>query len=371
MLFHSSIRRELARSFGATVVVLGTIVMTMMLVRALRLAARGSFNPQDVLMVLGYSMLGHLSTLLTASLFIATVSVLSRMHHDNEMVVWFSAGRGLSQALQPALRFAWPVFLGIAALVLLVWPWTNSQLQDMRERFEQRGDIERVAPGQFQESASGDRVFFIDKASPDSAQANNVFIASSIRGKDSITTARSGRLETIDGVRFLLLQDGQRVESEPGQTNLKISEFSEYGTKVGEQSVAGPQVPPAARSTADLLREPTPRHQAELAWRIGIALAAINLVVIGVAASSVNPRAGRSLNLIFALLAFAIYYNLLNLSQSWIAAGKVPFGVLLLALHGGVLALALSWLALRHHNLSLGTLLFRRRQRISAPQAVA
>ncbi|MEO8250085.1 MAG: LptF/LptG family permease, partial [Burkholderiales bacterium] len=91
MLFHSSIRKELARSFGATLVVLGTVVMTMMLIRALRLAARGSVNPQDVMMVLGYTMLGHLSTLLTASLFIATVSVLSRMYRESEMAIWFGA----------------------------------------------------------------------------------------------------------------------------------------------------------------------------------------------------------------------------------------------------------------------------------------
>ena len=35
MLFHSSIRKELARSFGATLVVLITVVMTMTLIRTL------------------------------------------------------------------------------------------------------------------------------------------------------------------------------------------------------------------------------------------------------------------------------------------------------------------------------------------------
>lgn len=35
MLFDSSIRKELARSFGATLVVLITVVMTMMLIRVL------------------------------------------------------------------------------------------------------------------------------------------------------------------------------------------------------------------------------------------------------------------------------------------------------------------------------------------------
>ena len=55
MLFDSSIRKELARSFGATAVVLITVVMTMMLIRTLGQASRGSVNPQDVMLVMGYT----------------------------------------------------------------------------------------------------------------------------------------------------------------------------------------------------------------------------------------------------------------------------------------------------------------------------
>ena len=42
MLFDSTVRRELARSFGATLVVILTIVITMMLIRTLGLAAGGA-----------------------------------------------------------------------------------------------------------------------------------------------------------------------------------------------------------------------------------------------------------------------------------------------------------------------------------------
>jgi hypothetical protein len=65
MLFHSTLRKELARSFGATLVVLVTIVMTMTLIRTLGLASRGSVNPQEVMMVMGYTVLGYLPTILT------------------------------------------------------------------------------------------------------------------------------------------------------------------------------------------------------------------------------------------------------------------------------------------------------------------
>jgi lipopolysaccharide export system permease protein len=76
-------------------------------------------------------------------------------------------------------------------------------------------------------------------------------------------------------------------------------------------------------------------------------------VVIALSVSSVNPRAGRSGNLLFALFAFVVYYNLLNLGQSWVSSGRAPLGIFLFALHGGVLALGLLWLAKRHNNWSL------------------
>ena len=58
MLFDSSIRKELARSFGATLVVLITVVMTMMLIRTLGQASRGSVAPADVMLVMGFTVLG-------------------------------------------------------------------------------------------------------------------------------------------------------------------------------------------------------------------------------------------------------------------------------------------------------------------------
>src|SRR5450830_1758422 len=105
MLFHSSLRKELSRSFGATLVVLVTVVMTMTLIRTLGQASRGSFNPSDVTMVMGYTVLAYMPTLLTMSLFIAIISTLSRMYRESEMVIWFCSGKGLSALLTPLMQF--------------------------------------------------------------------------------------------------------------------------------------------------------------------------------------------------------------------------------------------------------------------------
>jgi lipopolysaccharide export system permease protein len=370
MLFHSSLRKELARGFGATFVALITIVMTMLLISTLRLASRGRVNPSDVLQVLGYTILGHLPTILTLSLFVACVATLSRMYRDSEMVIWFTAGQGPARLFVPLLRFAWPMLVVVASMALVVWPWSNQQIQELRTRFEQRSDVERVTPGQFQESADGSRVFFVDKDSPDAMNVNNVFMSAQDANKESVTSARSARTEIRGDDRFVLLTDGQRLETTAGKESLRISEFQEYGTRIGDSKAGSAQrVNPRTLSTMALLDEPTLPNLAELSWRIGFAIAAFNFLLLSLALASGNPRSARSGNLVLSLFAFVVYYNLINLGQSWIASGRVGFAAFVMLVHGGVLLLTLLALAQRHHRFSLGAWLRRGRVLPDSAQA--
>jgi len=350
MLFHSSIRNELARSFGATLVVLITIVMTIMLIRTLGQASQGSVNPSEVGLVMGYTMLGHLPTVLTMSLFIASVGTLSRTYLESEMVIWLVSGKGLRGFLRPMLRFAWPMLLAVGVLVLLVWPWSNQQISELKERFERRGDLERVSPGQFQESANGLRVFFINKDSVENKEGKNVFISSSDHGKQAMTSSKLGHIELIDDERFLILNIGQRLEQTIGEKDIKVSEFKVYGARIGQDVKAASNTPAKAVDTLQLIQQPSPIYQGELAWRIGLVIAALNLVVIALAITSANHRVGRGGNLALALFIFIVYYNFINLGQSWISSGKVQFLPFLIALHGGVFCAALTWLTIRHNN---------------------
>jgi lipopolysaccharide export system permease protein len=353
MLFHSSIRQELTKSFGATVVVLVTIVLTMMLIRTLGQASRGYVNPSEVSLVLGYTMLGHLQTILTMSLFIATVSTLSRIHRDSEMVIWLSGGAKLLDFLRPLLSFAWPILLLIFVLAIWVWPWSYQQSQDLKDRFEKRGDLERVAPGQFQESSNGQRVFFIEKDLASDKEGKNVFIVSKERDRQTITTARTGRIQDLGQSRFLMLNNGQRLEISNNDQSLKLSEFSEYATRIDHDAFA--KNPPIARTTStwDLIKTPTLNHLGELSWRLGVGLAAFNLVLISLALAQVNSRGARGRQALFALFIFITYENMVNLGQNWVEQGKMAFWPLMLSIHLSVtLVCALVFWA-RHRGLSV------------------
>ncbi|HEX5786323.1 MAG TPA: LPS export ABC transporter permease LptF [Burkholderiaceae bacterium] len=361
MLFHSSVRTELARSFGATMVVLFTIVVTVMLIRTLNLATTGRVNPQEVMLVLGYTVLGRLHIILTMALFIAVVSVLSRMYRDSEMVIWMGAGRGLMGLIHPVLRFAWPVLASMVVLVLVAWPWANRQASELRERFAQRGDLQRVQPGQFQSSAKGDRVFFIDKDSDASSAGRNVFISSKTPQGETTITAQAATVAQEGSQQLLVLRNGQRLDVTLNPKSQKLSEFAEYQVLMDNTTLVGEtDEAMKSRSTLELVRQPNPAALGELTWRIGLVISAFNLLLVGLAVAMGNPRAGRSTNIVFALFAFMLYSNLLNVGATWVTQGKVSAWGWTVGLHGITFVLAMAWIVKRHLGISLRATLKRR-----------
>ena len=354
MLFHSSIRKELAHSFAATLLVLFTIVVTMMLIRTLSLATSGSVDPKEVMLVLGYTVLGRFHIILTMALFIAVVSVLSRMHRDSEMVIWMGSGRGLAGMVSPVLRFAWPVLLSMVALVVMAWPWANKQTADLRDRFQQRSDLQRVQPGQFQVNASGNRVFFIDKDTANGTTGRNVFVSSVEPRGESTVSAQAATISSAGPQQVLVLKKGQRLETTPDLQNVKVSEFDEYMAVISEKLLDLPDDGAMkTRSTLELIRNPSLPAQGELAWRAGLVLCAFNLLLVGLAVAAGNPRAGKSGNIAFATFAFLFYFNMLNIGETWVGHGKVSALVWMLSLHGSVFAFAVLWLFKRHENISV------------------
>jgi lipopolysaccharide export system permease protein len=367
MLFHSSLRKDLARNFGATLVILITIVMTVILIRTLGQASRGSVNPSEVLLVMGFSVLSQMTTIITLSLFISVVSTLSRMYSDSEMVIWFSSGQGLAYFVRPLMRFAWPILVIVFMLGLFAWPWSNLQMQELQNRYEKRNDLERVAPGQFQESAGGKRVFFIDKDSPDNRFGNHVFVSSIDNGIESVTTAQTGHVNMVGNERFLMLDKGQQWMTNLQTGETRLTQFEHYEVLMDHEVIASNDgLSSRHTSSWNLLKQPTRENLGELAWRMGLGMAAINLVLLALAVSAINPRVGRSYHLGMALFIFIAYYNMLNVGQSWIASGRVPFASFLVALHGGVFLIAITWLYARHMNWSWRALWPRREPAVEA-----
>jgi lipopolysaccharide export system permease protein len=47
-----------------------------------------------------------------------------------------------------------------------------------------------------------------------------------------------------------------------------------------------------------------------------------------------------------------VYFNLVNVGQSWVSTGRIELLPFMLALHGGIFTIAISWVYARHMNWS-------------------
>ena len=346
MLFDSSVRRELWRSFIGTLVVLLTVVLTMLLIRILSQATRGAFAPADLSLVLSYTLIGQLPVMVALAVFVAVVTVLSRLWRDSEMVVWQVSGASQFAFIRPLLKMAWPAIVLVALCTLVARPWAQNQTEVLKYRYEQRSDVARVAPGQFQTSADGKRVFFIDSHSDGQQTARNVFMVMTDEAQESIVTAREGLLQQDQGMRYLVLTQGERTQTDLKTGEKTLSNVKTARIAVGEAPNVALKMPePRSMSTLDLLALGTPAMHGELVWRLGLIWATFNMVLAGLSLAAGNARRNSNWNLVYALLVFVVYFNLLSLSQAWVGQSKLAWVPALLLIHGSLTlgALTLIW----------------------------
>ena len=324
---------------GAFIVLFGITLVTQ-LVRLLGQAAGGGIASEAVFAFLGFRSINVFPVLLSMSLFIAVLLVLSRSYRDSEMVVWFSAGLSLSAWVRPVLMFALPLTAAIAALTLLLSPWADGRVSDYQRELEARDDAAQITPGVFHESRHADRVFFVEAIDGDQRRVANFFVQSLQQQQLGIMVARQGYQEMDEnGDRFIVLEKGSRYEGEPGSAEFRLTEFDRYRMRV-EQRTADERVrPPTSLPTPELLGDPNTLNLAELQWRIGLPVSALVLALMGIPLSFVNPRGGRSVNLIIAVLVYATYSNVLSMMRLSIALGKVSALTGFLTVHGAMIGL--------------------------------
>ncbi|HWI36868.1 MAG TPA: LPS export ABC transporter permease LptF [Burkholderiales bacterium] len=340
MIFQRALLREFASLAGAVFMALFSIAVTINLIRLLGKAAGGSIPTDAVLAFLGFFALGALPILLSLTMFISVLLTLTRGWRDSEMVIWFASGLPLTAWLKPVLMFALPQFAVIAALSLFISPWAAQMASKYASKLELRDDVSRVTPGVFGETANKERVFFVESVSGETNQVQNVFLASAQQGKAGVSMSRSGHTETApNGDRFIVLEQGRRYEGSPGDEEYRVTEFDRYAARIETKENIEPEATHKNMSTWGLITHPTNLNLSELIWRIGIPVSSLVLVLLAIPMSFVNPRAGRSANLLFALLTYMVYSNLLSVSQARVAQGRLDFSLGVWMVHAGMVVL--------------------------------
>ncbi len=342
MIFQRALLREFASTGVATFLVLLAITITTQLIRFLGYAARGNISTDAVLTFLGFASIRYLPILLSLTLFVAVLLTLSRSYRDSEMVVWFTSGQPLTAWIKPTVIFAAPFLLTIAVLSMQLSPWATAKAEEYRRQLESRDDVTAVSPGVFKEARNSDYVYFVEKLTMDLSVVANIFVHSEKDGTTATTVARRGYQETAaNGDRFLVLVKGRRYEGPPGSAEYKIVEFDKYAVRIDAREVAQEAPSVKSRSTEALIGDSSAESRAELIWRLGLPISAFVLCLLAIPLSFVNPRAGRSLNLIIAALLYMVYSNLLSIVQAWVAQEKVPPSIGLWVMHAAMLGVVL------------------------------
>jgi lipopolysaccharide export system permease protein len=328
MIFERAARREFAQAAAGISVALLAILTSTQLIRLLKDAAGGRIAPEAVASLLGFAALNFMPILLSLTLFVSILLTLSRVYRDSEMVVWFSCGQPLTAWIRPVLRFALPIVLAIAVLSGFLSPWANYNTAEYKQRLAARSDVSQVSPGAFRESKRGQRVFFVESVAEDASQVGNVFVASMQDGKLGVVMSDTGYQEVApNGDRFVVLENGRRYEVEPGTPQFKVMEFERYKVRTEDGAAKPSDRSPNRLPITELVLETSKQARGELLWRIGMPVSAIILALLAIPLSYVNPRAGRSANMLIAILVYAIYSNMISVSQAWVAQGKLSFGV--------------------------------------------
>ena len=236
-----------------------------------------------------------------------------------------------------------------------------AKTDDFRQQLESQDDVAAISPGVFKESRREERVFFVEKLAANLTTVANIFVHSDEDGEIGTTVAKQGYQETApNGDRFLVLLRGRRYIGPPGSAEYRVIEFEKYGLRI--EANEAKEYLPSIKSlpTAELFAEKSAEARAELIWRTGLPLSALVLCLLAIPMSFVNPRAGRSLNLMLAALLYMFYSNMLSITQAWVAQEKIGP---LLGMWGVHLAMLALTAALFYMRLSVSPLRRLRRPR--------
>lgn len=363
MLFKKSLTRELFYTSLSTILILSGIVIAQRAVIIFRFAAKGSIPNDAIDTVLVFNLLKHMPLLLSLTIFITILMTLSRWYKDSEMIIWFSSGLGLQSLVRPVMTFSLPIILLIASLSLFISPWAVQKAEEYKSGLKNRDEIGTITPGSFKESKSKNKMFYVEGFNALGTSVKNIFIQSNQNGKLGIIVSKQGeRIIDSEGNDYIVLKNGKRYEGMQNTKEFSRTFFDEYGVLIEKDT---PKIISIGASAGKIEATPTlvlingqkksneKKYLAELMWRISLPIATLLLIFLAIPMSFINPRTGRSFNLMIAIFIFVIYNNFLGIFQSLISVGKINVWLGFFPVHIFFGLISFYLLYRRSHNLPL------------------
>jgi lipopolysaccharide export system permease protein len=314
---------DLLKTLLSVWTVIVVIIVSRKFIKILDKAIEGHISNDTLLTILGLKTVTAGISLLPAATFMALLMVLGRLYKDQEMSAIAAAGGGAGTLYRAVFVMALPLSIIASGLSLYVSPWAESRVQQLMNQDEQSSDIRGIAAGKFSEYSQGDLVFYVENLTPDN-KMHSVFVQDRKKDKLSILTSEHSHFEELPGGRYIVFEEGERIQGHPGDFDFIIESFKEYAVKIQERAMAALLTPNAVASDV-LWKSAIPREVAELQSRLSLPFTILLLAFLAVPLARISPRGGIYGSM---LLGFFIYFshgNLSSVAQSWVIKGSIPF----------------------------------------------
>ncbi len=289
-------------------------------------AAAGKIPADYVMSLLWHRMLSLQTELMPLLLFLATILAFARLNQDNELAVLGAAGLGKNYQIRVSLKFCFVYSILLAYVAFIAAPWAKRELDDLKIQAWKDASISALTSGKFKELEDGDSVVYVEQLTDNDTLMKNVFLQMTDAGNDSVLHSKSAYLnyDQSSGGRFIIFEDGDRYEGQPGTSNYRITDYSRYGilleTRTGQRGGYSLE----SMSTPELLATDTPQAKAQLQWRISSILVCIVLSFLAVLLNQ-YPFGQKPFALVLiGILIYFIYNNLLSISSNLVIREKIP-----------------------------------------------
>ena len=287
-------------------------------------AAEGLIEGKAIFLVLFYRLPEFLGLILPLSLFLGVLLAYGRMYVEYEMIVLKACGLGQRRLVVLTLFPAICMAILVAYLSLVLTPQGYQKSNALLVQQYTRSALELLTPGNFLTTKKGD-VVYAQSLNANKTELSGFFTSSKNKAQFVTIVAESGK-RTIDqesGEQYMELFNGHRYELSPGASELNQIAFESYRYKL--ESPETNRIRNRIQSTDSqlLVASTNTEEQAELQWRLALAPLAFIIVLLAVPLSKVNPRQGRFLKLIPAVVIYLTYVSLLLVVKGAIADGNI------------------------------------------------
>lgn len=346
MIIRGYINRQVLASGLAVIALLSLILVSGRVIRYFERAVEGRLAIDLLTAMIFYRLPSFWEILIPLGLFVGLLLALGRMYLDNEMSVLRAAGAGRRQLIRwllPSLLITWAA---TAATAFWLAPYGNQQTDRMYAESAQRNSFDLVQPRRFQKI--GEQVFYVERMSDDKATLENLLILSDQPSPDGlrqvIIRAQSAvRLMDSDlGGSAIELRSGERWVLRAGSGAYDRVQFDRYRMRFGQETPVEADLDVKSLPTMTLLSgmSEDARWQAEWGRRWSLVALVPIVLLLALPLAQVNPRQGRYLKLLPAVVLYLSYIVVIMAITNGVAEGAVS-AWLYAAAHAGFLMLAL------------------------------